>query len=143
MELIMTERDNLLAALDAYIKKHTETHFEVQALEKPEDTPVSATTTLTKTPLKTKEDIENAENIIRGLGIPADAGYRDGRAKVFITPDQAATILRANGIDPIGMDMAQIIDMVYEFIPSVSSVALSGWDPNKDSPIYQGPTTNN
>jgi len=139
----MIERDNLLAALDAYLKKHTETHFEVQALEKPEDAPVNATTTLTKTPLRTKEDIEEAENIIRGLGIPADAEYRDSRAKVFITPDQAATILRANNINPIGMSLSELVDGVYKIIIQVSSVTLSGWDPNKDSPIYQGPSTNN
>jgi hypothetical protein len=119
----MIERDNFVAALDAYLKKQIEAHFEVQTSEKPKDAPVSATTTLTKTPLRTKEDIEEAENIIRSLGIPDNAEYRS--CQIRITPDQAAIILRANGIDPIGLNLNEIVKKVYDVVIQATSVTLS------------------
>jgi hypothetical protein len=80
--------------------------------------------------LGTPEQQAEAGDVIRQLGIPSDANYRDSRVKVQISLDGAATILRANNIDPTGMNVVLMLQKVYDLIPEISAIGYSDWNPN-------------
>jgi len=92
----MIERDNLIAALDAYLKKQIEAHFEGRT---PAVTPAAGTT-----PPVTKDLGDNS--------------------RVEIKRGEVIRVLTRFNVDPTGMNDSQLADAMYKLSPEVNRYTI-------------------
>jgi hypothetical protein len=69
----------------------------------------------TKNKLGTKEDIE-ANRQILNKALEGFVDYGDYKPDIRLRPDEVATVLRANGIDPYGLSASDMLDALHKVV---------------------------
>ena len=69
----------------------------------------------TKNKLETKEDIE-ANRQILNKALEGFVDYGDYKPDIRLRPDEVATVLRANGIDPYGLSASDMLDALHKVV---------------------------